>query len=289
MLQAAEQRQLRALAALARQTVGRRFLGRRQDRRLQAGAEATDVVDYYPGAGWTSIDWPRAARHDELVVRQFHGTEQTRVALVLDCSASMGGGEKFDFARRVAAGLGGLALANHDALTAVAAAGNQWDVLELVAQREQPRLFAWLKDRTAAGETDLEGTARWLLRRPRRPGLVVWISDFWDPPGVAPALRLLARRQCEAFWLQVASAADAAPPAAGRWTLRDAETDETLGVDLDAADREAYSRAMEQYSDGLRAACRRHGAWFVRADAAAPWHQVVRSLLQASVARGLES
>jgi uncharacterized protein (DUF58 family) len=155
-LDAQFQRRCAGLHRQAQRAWGRQFLGRRRRLRVAGGTEATGTTDYTTGDELRYVDWNRCARHDELVTRQFMGTEDHWVYFLLDCSRSMalgvdtGGspvsiaaassdrelksnrprrpvdtGEppvstKFELARQLAAALGYLALANQDRVSVTA-------------------------------------------------------------------------------------------------------------------------------------------------------------------------
>ena len=98
---------------------GSRFLGRRPVHALAGGTEVTGYSDYTTGDDFRYVDWNQAARHDELVSKQFHGTTRAPLYLLVDTGISMqlrgdADRSKFDYARMLAGAVGYLALANHD-------------------------------------------------------------------------------------------------------------------------------------------------------------------------------
>ena len=135
------------LEQAARRSWGNRFLGRRLDRRWAGGSEFVGHSDYTSGDDFRYVDWQICARHDELVTRQFRGSEDRIVYLVLDCSPGMGLGTppKFDAARQLAAALGYMALAALDRVGVVAVSDRMVAELPPCRGRQRlPHLFRFL-------------------------------------------------------------------------------------------------------------------------------------------------
>src|SRR5687768_6215149 len=106
---------LRRLARL-RLAVRRHFRGSasgaRRSKNRGSSAEFAEHRPYYPGDDVRRIDWNAYARLEELVLRLFVAEEDLSLYLLIDTSASLGIGEprKIDVVKRVAAGLGYVAL-----------------------------------------------------------------------------------------------------------------------------------------------------------------------------------
>ncbi len=106
-------KRLEYLSLVARGVPGGGLLACRPSPLPAGGTELTGHRDYSPGDDYRQIDWGVCARHDELHTRQFQGEQDLHVYLLLDCSRSMGLGRrpKFDVARRIAAALAYVSLA----------------------------------------------------------------------------------------------------------------------------------------------------------------------------------
>src|ERR1700760_3055758 len=100
----------RRLAVLVQSGAG----GERVSRRRGSSAEFQDHRPYAPGDDLRRVDWAAFARTGEPVLKLFRAEEDSLLRLLLDASASRGFGapKKLDVARRVAAAIGYLALAN---------------------------------------------------------------------------------------------------------------------------------------------------------------------------------
>ena len=239
----------------ARRVWGRRFLGRKLQATLAGGTEVTGYSDYVVGDDPRYIDWNVCARHDELRTKQFQGSDDNRVYLLLDVSPSMhpAGSGKLDFARRLTAALAYLALANLDDVGV--ASFTDRIVQEFPPARGMPHLPGLLNFaaqlESDGNATDLAAAVEAFNRRGRRPGLVVLLSDFFDRTGFEPAVDLLRRRGHEPYLVQVVDRDDleGGPPGPVRFT--DAESGAALSVTLEAADVARYREVFAGFTAAL--------------------------------------
>ena len=249
-------RRCECLHTLARGTWGRRFLGRRAERRLAGGTEVTGHCDYTSGHDFRYVDWNICARHDELLSRQFQGNEDQYVYLLLDTSRSMGVGQggKFAAARRLVAALAYLAVANLDrvAVATFAESLSAWSP-PVRGPEHLPAILEFV------GRTDPTGTATDLCRsidgfldRRERPGLVVIVSDFFDRQGFEPAVDSLRLRGDEPYLLQLFDPEEARPTKRGRARLTDVESGRVMRTAVDAADLANYRVVFERFRDAIR-------------------------------------
>jgi len=103
--------ELRHLSLSARR-VGGGILAKPRARLPAGGTELAGHRDYAPGDDYRSVDWNLAARHDELLVKQFAGEADCPTYILLDCSRSMSLSRpsKLDVARRIVLALAYVAL-----------------------------------------------------------------------------------------------------------------------------------------------------------------------------------
>ena len=109
-------RKLERLELLARKMFRGQLRGERATPRRGRGLEFTDFRRYRPGDDVRHIDWNIFSRLDRLFLKLYASEEDVCLHLLLDVSASMGYGQppKFDHARRLAAALAYIGLANLD-------------------------------------------------------------------------------------------------------------------------------------------------------------------------------
>src|SRR6187402_2282227 len=107
-------RELEALRRRLTVNVRSGAAGERVSRRRGGSAEFQEHRPYAPGDDLRRIDWSAFARTGEPVLKLFRAEEDSVLRVVLDVSASLAFGtpQKLEVARRVAAAIGYLALAN---------------------------------------------------------------------------------------------------------------------------------------------------------------------------------
>src|SRR5205807_2702285 len=139
--------------------------------------------------------------------------------LLLDCSRSMAVGSppKFDYARQVTAALAYVALANLDRVAIIGFAG------EIVADFPLTRgkacilsVLQFLQKLTVQGQaTDIARSVRAFVSRGQRQGLVVVVSDLYDPDGFERGMDLLRHRRYEPHLVQLFDRREAEPELLG--------------------------------------------------------------------------
>ena len=164
----------------------------------------------------------------------------------------------------MSAAIGYLALAAGQRVQLLAAGAR----LELRAPRRGRRaLSAWLRELAelaAAGKGELASAVDRALRTASRPGLLVVVSDFFDPSPVIVALSRARAAGHDIALVQVVAPEELAPELEGDWALVDSETGEQVEVTMDAQAVEAYVLRLTGLVEELRSFARRAGATYVR-------------------------
>ncbi|NUP07229.1 MAG: DUF58 domain-containing protein [Polyangiaceae bacterium] len=281
---------LRELEVLRRQLDLRVRSGRageRVARRRGASVEFEDHRPYAPGDDLRRIDWAAYARSGEPVLKQFRADEDVVVRLLCDASASMrfGTPPKLETAKRIAAAVGYMALAGGERVQLVAARD------EAEAWRSPSRgrsgLASFLRGLEAVdadGGTDLSGAIERVVMRSPRPGMLVVLSDFFDPGPVTRTLGRASSAGHDVALVQVLAREELAPELDGDVAIVDAETGQSIDVTVDASALEAYERRLASLFDALRAHARRFGASYVRTRVDGSLEAVVRDLVAKEVA-----
>lgn len=258
----------------------RAFVGQNRADRLApkrgSGLEFADHRAYAAGDDFRQIDWKAYQRLNRLLLRLFDEEQDLPIYLFLDWSRSMAGGGKFDQARRLAAALCYVGLAHLDRVTIVPFGAG-------LGQERQPgrgkgrifRVFEELEALTADGSTDMRESFAAFASRGRQRGLAVVISDFLDPRGFEPGLKILAALGHDVFVVHIASAGDRDPGALGEARFADAETGELRDVDVTPALAAAYREAWQAHAAELENFCGRYNLGYVRADAERPFDEIV--------------
>jgi len=273
----------------ARRSWGSRFLGRRLDRRWAGGSEFVGHSDYTCGDDFRHIDWPLCARHDELLTRQYRGSEDRVVYLLVDCSPGMklGTPVKFDVARRLAGTLAYMALVNLDRVGVVAVADGI--VAELPPIRGRQRAFQIYRFldalRTVAAPIRLKRAAEaFVQRRPQR-GTAVVISDLFDPAGFEPAIDLLAQRGFPPYLLQVIDEREVEPQLSGGVTLVDVATGRSRHTYLEDVDLVNYRRVIQEFIASCRGYCARRSIGILQTTTGTPVQESVLRVIRTATSR----
>ena len=234
----------------------------RRTRRLGSGVEFADHRPYAPGDDLRTLDWKLYARLERLLVRLFEEEEDLHVYLLVDISRSMelGAPPKVDYARRVAAALAYIALANLDrASIAAFGDGLRGRLPPARGKGRIHKVFRFLNGLRTGGVTDLSAAARTFAAQNRRRGLAVVISDLYDPAGAQDGLNFLRYNRYEPFVIHVWDPQELAPAVRGDLQLVDCETGEIRDVTI--TDRlirryrsahESFCREMEEFCTGRR-------------------------------------
>ena len=258
----------------------------RRSRRVGAGIEFADHRDYAAGDDLRVLDWNLYGRMERLLVRLFEEDEDLAIDVLVDASASMGVGAppKLDLAARIGAALAYVGLANLDRVAVTT-------MDETLAAGLPPargkahilRVLRFLEDVRAEGRTSLAAATRAFLARHQRHrrGLVVLISDFYDPDGYREALDLLRYGRFEIVVVQISAPEEAHPALRGDLTVRDVETGEERDVTISAQALAAYERRHAALVRGLDGFCRERAIPCFTATSDASFDDVVLRVFRA--------
>ncbi len=258
-------RQLDRLAVASRRTRAGALQGERRSPRRGQNVEFADFRPYSPGDDPRQVDWNAYARLERFFLKLFVEEEDATVHLLVDRSRSMGWGEpaKLDFARRVAAAVGYVALANLE-WVAVSAFTSTIDGPPR-SQRGRAaavRLFAQLAELTPAGGTDLAASMRRYAAAVRRPGPLLVLSDLYDP-GWRDALGIAAGARFEVSVIHVLAPDERDPMLEGDLRLIDDETEEVIELSADSDVMERYREALAAWQAEIVAWCGKRGIPYV--------------------------
>jgi uncharacterized protein (DUF58 family) len=258
----------------------RAFAGQNRADRLARkrgrGLEFADHRGYAPGDDFRHIDWKAYQRLNRLLLRLFDEEQDLPIYLFIDASRSMFEQSKFDQARRIAAALCYIGLAHLDRVTILPFDEDLGH--ETVPGRGKGRIFRvfeLLERLETEGATDLRECFKQFASRTRQQGLAVVISDFLDPSGFEPALKILASMGHDVFVVHVASQTDRDPGALGEVRFVDAETGELRDIEVTPALAQAYAREWQTHADELALFCGRYNLGYIRANAEEPFEQII--------------
>lgn len=248
--------------------------------------EFSDYRRYQRGDDLRYVDWNIYRRLERLLVKVFTAEEEMNVYLLLDTSRSMAEGSppKIDYAKRVAAALGYIGLKNLDRVGGAAFASSLQAPLPLGRGRQQIlRLFSFLGGLTCGGATDLRSCAQSFCRLFPHPGLVIVVSDLFDPAGWRAALEGLAMKKNQLLVVHLIDEQESQPRSAGDVTLRDVEAGRERKVFLDAELVRRYGQELRRYLSEIESMCASHQIDYLRTTTRVPFDEfVLKTLRQVS-------
>lgn len=255
--------------AVRRATSGQ-YTGERRSMRHGQSVEFADFRNYVPGDDLRFIDWNLYARTERLYLKLFLQEQELSVYILLDLSESMTFGDppKERLARRLAAALGYLALSRGDALSiqagAKTATGNPGEFRLTKGLGFARRMLWHLQNLQPGGAVSLAQFVNRSLRKIRRPGLVILISDFLGEENFEEALRPIVARRHEAIIIQLLDREEWDPQLRGDLKLVDSESDSPVEISATPALLKRYRNRVEAWCLSIEAYCARRGLTYVR-------------------------
>lgn len=272
------QKKLETLAIVSRRVFAGRQRAERRTKKKGSGIEFADHRDYTAGDDFRSVDWNIYQRFGRLLVRLYEEEEDLSIYFIIDCSTSMGfgDGKKFDQARRLAAALAYVGLANLDRVTIVAATD------EIVARMPTTRgkgrifkVFDFLRRIHTDGQTGLKDSLKTFVAQHKRRGLAVLISDLYDPAGFEEGINVLRYNKFEPYVLHIVDPAEARPTLKGDVRIYDCETGEEREVTVTAKMLERMERAWNEYKEEIERFCTKHQVPYFAADVDTAFDELV--------------
>jgi uncharacterized protein (DUF58 family) len=272
------QRKLDYLALVSKRVFAGRMRAERRTKKSGSGVEFADHRDYQPGDDFRYLDWNVYQRFDRLLLRLYEEEEDLAIYFIVDASSSMGFGDarKLRYAKRVAAALAYVGLANLDRVSVVGATDK---VLErMPATRGKARIFKvfrFLRELEPEGQTNLEDALKTFVAQNKRRGLVVLASDLYDPHGFERGINVLRYNKFDPFVVHVVDAEEARPKLAGDVLLYDCETGDEREVTVTAKVLERFAAAYQAYLDDIDRFCTSKQVPYIRADVSVPFDELI--------------
>ena len=240
--------------------------GHNMSRFAGAGQEFLDHRNFHHGDDLRAVNWRAFLRLDKLFLKMFQVEPRVPVRMLVDMSDSMlaYGGQKFDYARKLAASLCFVGLVRLDSIEVHGFnSGLSSRIFSTGGRHRFMGVMEALQELRGGGATDYLSVVREFISDYSQRGLVIIISDFLDDNGCDRALQYLSDFGHELMLVQIWSDEDRRPPWTGELELRDAETGADLKLDFDDAARERYTRAFDEYCAGIQNLALRSGGRYV--------------------------
>ena len=271
-------KKLEYLYIVSKKIFAGRIKAERRSTRRGVSVEFADYRNYTPGDDFRYIDWNAFARLDELLLKLYEEREDLHIYFLVDASQSMTYGElpKLIYAKRVAAALAYIGLSNLDRIGITAF--NTTDINRLPTERGKGKIFTvlnFLDQINGTGETDMEHAFRNFVHMTKRRGLVVVISDLFDPKGFTAGLNMLKFQKHDLFVIHLIDEKEAEPTLLGDYHLVDVETDQLRPVTINENHIKRYKALFNKYCDDLDRYCMQREISLVRTMTKAPFEELI--------------
>jgi uncharacterized protein (DUF58 family) len=276
-------KKLEQLRLIAKRLYRSRARGEHHTIKRGMSLEFSDYRRYHTGDDFRYIDWNIFSRLDRLFLKVFTAEEDLVVHLLLDSSASMGFGTppKLDYAKKVAAALGYIALSNLDRVGITAFTDHLREALPLVRGKDQ--LFTILRyfdDVTPQGKTALSKSLMEYAFHNKRTGLAIVISDLLAPQGLEKGLEALLFSRFEVVVLQVIDEEEIIPSLGGALRLVDIETGQEQRLTIDNHLLRRYQEKVRDYFAHIEEFCAKRQIEYVRTSTILPFEDLILRYLR---------
>jgi uncharacterized protein (DUF58 family) len=247
--------------------------------------EFAEHREYVPGDDLRYLDWALYARTDHYYIKRFEEETNLRCYIVLDRSASMayGTGEltKWDYSCFLATCLAYLMVRQQDAVgLALFGSGPGLFVPPRCRRSHLRQLMATMVRQTPSGPTDVPSSLRGVVRKLKRRGLVVLISDLIDDPvETLKSIRLLAGHRHDVLVFHVQDATEMEFSFEGPALFRDLETGEEMEIDPSSL-RAAYQEQMRDLCGFYRKGLAELGIDYQLINTRVPYDQALTAYLR---------
>lgn len=272
------QRKLDYLALVSKRVFAGRMRAERRTKKTGAGVEFADHRDYQPGDDFRYLDWNVYQRFDRLLLRLFEEEEDLAIYLIVDTSTSMGFGDaqKLRYAKRVAAALAYVGLANLDRVSISSTTDKVMGRMPQTRGKARIfKVFRFLKELKPDGQTNLEDALKSFVAQNKKRGLVVLASDLYDPHGFERGINVLRYNKFDPFVVHVVDKQEAKPKLAGDVLLYDCETGDEREVTVTAKVLERFEHAYLEYLSDIERFCSSKQVPYIQADVSVPFDELI--------------
>lgn len=217
------------------------------------GQEFLDHRNFSSGDDLRAVNWRAYMRLEKLFLKLFQIEPRVPIRLFLDASESMSLGNKWDYARRLAAAITYVGLVRLDAMQLIPFREELEEGISCGGGRHRFSPVAdYLVPLEAKGKTDFSRVVREFLGSNRQRGLVIVISDFLGEEDWLKPLQYLADFGHELTLIQIWDDDERTPNADGDLEITEVESGKQVKLTFDARARAQYTVAFDEYCEALR-------------------------------------
>ena len=231
--------------------------------------EFNDYRDYVAGDDMRYVDWNIFSRLNRPYVKQYRHEEEMHVVVLVDASASMQFGDKFQRARQLAACFAVMGLMNIEKVSVFACqhAGQTPLILPPCTGRiSMKRVFKFLEEIPPGGDFPIEEAVESVLVQHRGRGIAVLLSDFLTFGALERPMNMLFSAGLEVFAVQLLSGIELNPELTGDLRFVDSENGHTLDVSSVGDLLGFYHEHLNGLQDHLSTLCRQRSGRFICLD-----------------------
>ena len=272
------QRKLDYLAIVSRKVFSGRMRAERRTKKSGSGIEFADHRDYQPGDDFRYLDWNVYEKFGRLLLRLYEEEEDLAIYLIVDASGSMafGDGAKLKQAKRLAAALAYVGLANLDRVAIVSTSDQVMERMpETRGKARIFKVFRFLRALQPAGQTDLGDAMKTFVAQHKRRGLAVLISDLYDPKGFERGINVLRYNKFDPFVVHLTDRREAEPKLAGDVLLYDCESGDEREVTVTQKVLDRFKSIYGEYLGEIEKFCTSRTVPYVQADVSVPFDELI--------------
>ena len=245
--------------------------------------EFADNREYNLGDDIRKIDWNLYARFEKYFIKLFTDERRMHIRIFIDCSRSMGViRSKAEYALRVAAAFGFLAVKNMDKVTFYFIKD---DVCynpfgDIMGKNDFFTVVGKLKDVDFEGDAKISDAVLKMPYVSSNDGLTILISDFFTDNDWKDAINFFNYKKHQILLVQTLTPDEIKPSYTGRNELIDSETEYVDGgrhlkMRISRQMIAAYVEAMDEYINEIKSFTRKVGADFMTVSTGNPVEDVL--------------